>query len=113
MHKIAGQLNIRRKMKSHISTRPKDLPELRESRPAKRKGEVLLENSTNMPKYLSESRESQPEERKGEASSSLSTVGMVHIELVTSDITSDMITQNQELAIVTTNNTYSSVGNIL
>ena len=69
MREIASPLNIKRKMKAHIPTRPKDLPESRESWPVERKGEVLSENLTNMPKDLSESRESQPEERKDESSS--------------------------------------------
>ena len=58
MHEIASSLKIKRKMKSHIPTRPKDLLESRESRPVERKGEVLWENSTDVPKDLSESRES-------------------------------------------------------
>ena len=33
MREIASLLKIRRNMKSHIPTRPKDLPESRESRP--------------------------------------------------------------------------------
>ena len=65
MHEIASSLKIKRKTKSHIPTRPKDLPESRESRPVQRKGEVLSKNSTKAPKGLSESRESQLEEGKG------------------------------------------------
>ena len=58
MHEIASPLKIKRKMKSHILTRPKDLPESRECQTVERKGEVLLEKSTNAPKDLSELRES-------------------------------------------------------
>ena len=65
------------------------------------------------PKDLPESRESQPEEREGEASSSSSMVGMVQTESTMSEITSGMLIQNQGLAIVTTNNTYASVEDIL
>ena len=64
-------------MKSHTPTKPKDLPDSRESQPDKRKGEVLSEKSTDAPKDLSESRESRPEERKDEASSSLSVARVV------------------------------------
>ena len=78
-----------------------------------RKGEVLSGNSTDAPKDLYESRESRPKERKDEASSSSSMVGVVQIEMMTSKILLDIILQNQELAIITTNNAYSSVGNIL
>ena len=113
MIEIASLLNIKRKMKSHIPTRPKYLLELRESRPDERKGEVLSENSTKAPTGLSKSRESQPEERKDEASSSSSTVGVVQIETTTSKYLLDILVQNQELAIATTDNAYSSVGNIL
>jgi hypothetical protein len=58
MRDIASPLIIKRKMKPPILTRPKDLLELRESRPVERKGEVLSKNSTEVPKDLSESRES-------------------------------------------------------
>ena len=97
--KKCEELRIQRKMKSPISTRPKDLPELIECRPVERKGEVLPENSTEMPKDLSESRESQPKERKHEASSTSSMVGVVQIESTTSKIMSNMIVQNQELVL--------------
>lgn len=84
MCNISSLLKIKRKMKAHISTRPKDLPELRESRPVERKCEVLSENLTNVPKYLSVLRESRLEERKDGALSSSSTVGVVQIEMTTS-----------------------------
>ena len=84
MRDIASSLKIKRKMKAHIPTRPKDQPESRKSRPVERKGEVMSENSTNAPKCLSKSRESRPEERKDEASSSLPTIGVIHIEMTTS-----------------------------
>ena len=71
-------------MKAHIPTRPKDLPESRESRPVERKGELLLENSIDAPKDLSELREHQPEERKDEASSSSFMIRVVQIETTTS-----------------------------
>ena len=58
IREIASPLKIKRKMKSHIWTRPKDLPELRESRPIERKGEVQSENSIDAPRDLSELRES-------------------------------------------------------
>ena len=94
MRDIASPLKIKRKMKSHILTRQKkdeityldqtkDLPKMRH-RLVERKGEVLLENSTDAPKVLSESRESQPEERKDEASSSSPAIGVVQIEMTTS-----------------------------
>ena len=57
MRKIASSLKIKKKMKAHISTRPKDLPESREIQLVERKGEVLSKNSTDVPKDLSESRE--------------------------------------------------------
>ena len=41
MRDIASPLRIKRKMKPPIPTTPKDLPELRESRPVEIKGEVL------------------------------------------------------------------------
>ena len=113
MCNIASPLKIKRKMKSHISTRPKDLPEWRESQPVERKGEVMSKNSTDVPKDLFESRESRLEERKDEASSSSSTVGVVQIEMTTSKNLSNILVQNQELAIAIANNAYSSVGNIL
>ena len=78
-----------------------------------RKGEDLSENSTDAPRDLYESRESRPKERKDEASLSSSMVGVVQIEMTTSEILSDIIVQNQELAISTTNNTFLSVGDIL
>ena len=77
MREIESLLKIKRKMKPHIPTRPKDLPESRESWPDERKGEVLSENSTDALKYLSESSEIQIEERKDEASSSLSMAGVI------------------------------------
>lgn len=77
MRDIAGPLRIKRKKKPPIPTRPKDLPELRESWPVERKGEVLSKNLTKVPKDLSESRESWQEEIKDEASSSSSEVGVV------------------------------------
>ena len=77
MREISSPLKIKRKMKEHIPTRPKDIHELRESRLVERKGEVLLENSIDAPKYLSESRESPLEEIKDEASSSSSMVRVV------------------------------------
>ena len=43
----------------------------------------------------------------------LSAVGVVEIELATLETMLDIIVQNQELAIATTDNTYSSVGDIL
>ena len=110
MREVASLLKIKRNIKEHIPTRPKDLFDSMESQPVERKGEVLSENSTNMPKDLSESRESRPEERKYEASSSLSVVRVVQIETITSKILS---VQNQELAIITADNAYSSVVNIL
>jgi hypothetical protein len=113
MCNIASPLKIKRKMKAHILTRSKYLPESRESQPVERKGEVLSKNSTDTPKDLSKSRESWPEERKDEASSSSSMVGVVQIEMTTSEILSDILVQNQELAIATADNAYSSVGNIL
>ena len=58
MRDIASPLRIKRKMKPLVPTRPKDLPESRESQPVERKGEVLLENSIEAPKGLSKSRES-------------------------------------------------------
>ena len=72
-----------------------------------------MENSTEVPKYLSELRESRPEERKDEASSSSSMVKVVEIEPTTLETMSKIIVQNQELAIATTTNTFSSVGDIL
>ena len=116
LHEVASPLKTQRKTKSHFPTRPKDLLELRESRPDGRKGEVLSENSINAPKDLSESRESQPEEGKDEASSSSSTIGVILTETTTLEILSNILTENQELAITTTANpmdTYSSVGSIL
>ena len=94
MHEIASPLKIKRKMKSHILTRTKDLPKSRKSRRVERKGEVLSDNSTKAPKDLSESRESRPEERKDEALSSSSTVGVVEIERTTSETMSEIIVQN-------------------
>ena len=58
MRDIASPLRIRRKIKPPILTRTKDLPELRESRPVERKGEILSENLTEAPKDLFELRES-------------------------------------------------------
>lgn len=113
MREIASPLKIKRKMKAHIPTRPKELPESRESWPVERKGEVMSENSTEAPWDPSESRESQLEERKDEASSSSSAVRVVEIEMTTSEIMSNIIVQNQEIAIATAYNTYSSLGNIL
>ena len=43
MRDIASPLKIKRKMKAHILTRPKDLLESREIQPVERKGEVLSE----------------------------------------------------------------------
>ena len=91
MREISSPLETKRKLKSHISTRPKDLPELRESRPDERKGEALSENSIDAPKDLFESRESQLEERKDEASSSSSAVRVVQIEMTTSEILSNIL----------------------
>ena len=113
MCETESPLKFKRKMKSHISTRPKDLLELRESRPVERKGEVLSENLTDAPKDLSESRESRLEERKDEASSISSVVGVIQIETTTSETLSNILVQNQELAIVIVDNTYSLVGSIL
>ena len=112
MRDIASPLRIKRKMKPLIPTRPKDLPKSRESWLVESKGEVLSESWTEAPKDLSESRGSRPEERKDEASSSSSVVGVVEIEPTTSEAMSDIIVQNQELAITTANNMYSSVGGI-
>ena len=113
MHELTSPLRIKRKMKPPVPTRREDLPESRESQPVERKGEVSSEISTEEPKDLPESRESRPEERKGEASLSSSAVGMVQTESTISEITSSMIVQNQGLAIITTNNTYASVIDIL
>ena len=77
MHEIASPLKIKRKMKSHILTRPKDLPKSRESQLDERKGEVLSKNSIDAPKDISKLRESRPEERKDEASLSSSVVGVI------------------------------------
>ena len=137
---LTSPLRMKRKMKPPVPTKPKDLPESRESQPIERKGEVSSKISTEEPKDLPESRESQlverkgeisseismgdpkdlpdsresrPEERKGEASSSSSVVRMVQTKLVTSEIMLSMLIQNQGLAIVTTNNTYASVADIL
>ena len=77
MCEIASPLKIKRNMKSHILTKPKDLPESRESWPDKRKGEFLLKNLTDALKYLSKSREIWLEERKDEASSSLTVVRVI------------------------------------
>ena len=100
-------------MKPPVLTKTKDLPKSRESWLVERKGEVLFLNSTEAPKDLSKSRESQPEERKEEASSSSSIVGVVKIEPTTSEIMSNIIVQNQELAIAIVDNMYSSIGDIL
>ena len=116
MREITNQLRMKRKMKPPVLTRPKDLPELRESRPEKRKGEALSEDSTIVPKDLSESRESRPKEREDESLLSSSVVGVIQIETTTSEILSNILIQNQELAITTTvnpMNAYSSVGSIL
>ena len=110
---IASPLKTKRKLKSHISTRPKYLPESRERRPDERKGEFMLEDSTIVPKDLSELRENRPEERKDEASSSSSIVGVIQ---TTSEILLNIVLQNQELAIATTTNpmsSYSWSGSIL
>jgi hypothetical protein len=64
------------------------------------------------PKDPPKSRERRLEE-KGEASSSSSMVRMVQIESTTSKSTLSMLIQNQGLAIVTANNTYASVVDIL
>ena len=71
-------------MKSLIPTRPKYLPQSRESRLDEKKDEVLSENLTDAPKDISELRECRPEERKDEASSSFLVVGVVQIEMTTS-----------------------------
>ena len=107
MRDIASPLRIKRKMKPPVPTRPKDLPESRESRPIERKGEVLSENLNEAPQGLSKSRESRPEERKDEASSSSSIVRVVKIEPTTSETMSEIILQNQELAIAIEDNTFS------
>jgi hypothetical protein len=96
-------------MKSPVSTRPRTLPESMERQPAE-KGEVLSGISTKEPNDPPKLMERQPEER-GEASSSSFVVEMVQIEEVTLDNTSSMI--NQGLAIVTGNNSYASVADIL
>ena len=80
-----------------------------ERRP-KEKGEVSSEISMKDPNDPPESMERWPKER-GEASFNSSMVGMVQIESTMLENTSSMI--NQGLAIVTTNNTYASVENIL
>ena len=113
MCEIAIPLRIKRKMKPPIPTRPKDLLESRESQLVERKGEVMSKNSTEAPKDLSKLRESRPKERKDEALSSSSLVGVVEIEPMTSETMWEIIVQNQELAISTTNITYASVGDIL
>ena len=112
MCEIASLLKIKRNIKTHIPTRTKDLLESRESQPVERKGEILLENSTDVSKDLSELRESRPEERKVEASSSSSAARVVQIEMTTSKIMSNIVVQNQELEVVTAGNAYSSIGNI-
>ena len=86
LREIASPLKSKRKMKSHDLTRPKDLPESRESQTDERKGEALSEDSTIMPKYLSESRESHPKEREDEASSSSSVVRVIQTEMIASEI---------------------------
>lgn len=111
MRELTSLLRIKRKMKPPVPTRAKDPPESRERRP-KEKGEVSLKISMKEPKDPSELRERWLEE-KGEASSSSSMVGMVQIEATSSESTSSMLIQNQGLAIVTTNNTYASVVDIL
>lgn len=72
-----------------------------------------MENSTDVPKDLSELRESRPEERKDETSLTSSTIRVVQTKMTTSKILLDIVVQNQELVIATTDNAYSSIGNIL
>ena len=74
------------------------------------RGEVFSEGSIEQPNNPPESMERQPEER-GEASSSLYVVKMVQIEVATLENMLSMI--NQGLAIVTGNNSYASVADIL
>ena len=113
MSEIASPLKMKRKMKSHISARPKDLPKSMKSWPDERKGEVLSENLTDVPKDLSELRESWPKETKDDASSSSSAVGVIQIETRVSQILSNILVQNQELAMATVANAYSSLWSIL
>ena len=96
-------------MKPLFPTRLRTLPESMERQPEE-KGEVLLEMSTKEPNDPIESMERRLEET-GEASSSSSVVGMVQIEATTLEHKSSMI--NQGLAIVTGNNSYASVVDIL
>ena len=86
MRELTSPLRIKRKMKPPVPTRPKDLPESRESR---------------------------PEERKGEASSSSYAIRMVLTKSTMSEITLSMLIQNRGLAIVMENNTYASIADIL
>ena len=95
MCEITSPLKIKRKMKPHIPTRPKYLPESREIQPIERKGEVILENSTDAPKNLFESGEIQPEERKDEALSSLSIVRVVQIEITMLERLLNILVQNK------------------
>ena len=116
MRDIASPLKIKRKMKADISTKPKYLPESRKSRLDERKDEVMSKDSIDVPKVLSDSRESRPKEGNDEASSSSSMVGVIQTKMTTSEILSNIVLQNQELAITTTSNSmsaYSPVGSIL
>ena len=73
-------------------------------------GEVSSEGSMEQPNNPPRSMERQPEER-GEASSSSFVAEMVQTKVVTLENTSNMI--NQGLAIVTGNNSYALVVDIL
>ena len=96
-------------MKPTFPTRPRILPESMERWPEE-KGEVSLEILTEDPNDPPKSIERWPEERC-EALSSSSMVGMVQIEVAMLENTLSMI--NQGLAIVTRNNSYALVGDIL
>ena len=98
--------------KKNETTNPnqtKNLLESMERRPEE-KGEVSSEISTEEPNDPPESMDRRLEER-GEASSSSSMVEMVQIEVARMENTLSMI--NQGLAIVTGNNSYALVADIL
>ena len=106
---LTSPLRIKRRMKPPVSTRPRTLHESMERR-LEEKGEVSSEISMEEPNDPPESMERRLEER-GEASSSSFVVGMVQIEATTLENMLRMI--NQGLAIVTGNNSYASVADIL
>ena len=109
IRELTSPLRIKRRMKPPVPTRPRTLPKSMERRP-KEKGEVSSEISTEEPNNPPESMERRPEER-GEASSSSSAVGVVQIEAATLENTLSLI--NQGLEIITGNNSYASVADIL